>query len=52
MITILAEIELILNNRPLTYIFDELTKEPLTPNHLLYGRKLNELEAERLIQTK
>ena len=40
MLTLLSEIERTINNRPLTYIYDELTEEPLTPNHLLYGRKL------------
>lgn len=41
LLTILTDIEFILNNRPLTYIYEELNKEPLTPNHLMYGRKLN-----------
>ncbi|XP_057312268.1 uncharacterized protein LOC130653769 [Hydractinia symbiolongicarpus] len=27
--------------KPLTYIYEELNEEPLTPNHLMYGRKLN-----------
>ena len=40
LITILTEIEMILNNRPLTYIYDDVSSEPLTPNHLVYGRQL------------
>ena len=38
--TILLEIELILNSRPLGPIYDE-NQEFLTPNHLLFGRQLN-----------
>ena len=40
-LTVLSEIEKTINNRPLTYVYDELTEEPLTPNHLLYGRRIN-----------
>lgn len=39
LLTLLAEIENIVNNRPLTYVDSELNSlEPLTPNHLLKGR--------------
>ena len=34
------EIELILNNRPLREIYDDDVEEVLTPNHLLFGRRL------------
>ena len=37
-ITVLSNVETIVNNRPITYTYDELTQTPLTPNHLLYGR--------------
>lgn len=53
--TVLLEIELILNNRPLTYMYDEPNNGPLTPNHLLFGRKLNiyaENELDREIEIK
>ena len=40
MITILIEIERIINNRPLVYVNSDLTKEPLTPSHLICGRRL------------
>ena len=38
--TVLIEIESVINNRPLTYVGDEIDKGPITPNHLIYGRKL------------
>ena len=40
MLTILCEVESILNNRPMTYIYEGLTEHPLTPNHLIFGRTL------------
>ena len=39
--TILKEIECIINNRPLTFIYDDDLEYSLTPNHLIYGRNLN-----------
>ena len=40
--TILVEIEATLNNRPLTYIYDEEegVSYPLTPASLIYGRQI------------
>ena len=39
--TLLAEVEQRVNNRPLTYIDDDVNNPiPLTPAHLLYGRRL------------
>ena len=39
--TIVVEIEAILNDRPLTYVSSELSDpEPLTPSHLLHGRRI------------
>jgi len=43
-ITVVVEVETILNDCPLTYISDDLTHpEPLTPVHLLYGKRLTRL---------
>ena len=45
--TIVVETETILNDRPLTYISDDLTDpQPLTPAHLLHGRRLTRLPHE------
>ena len=39
--TLLLEIEGTLNNRPLTYVYDNVHIEPLTPSHLLHGRRMD-----------
>ena len=38
--TVLVEVDAILNSRPLTYVSSEDLEEPLTPSHLLTGRRL------------
>ena len=38
--TVLFEVEMILNNRPLTYVYPDEIENALTPNHLLFGRML------------
>ena len=49
--TIVVEVELILNNRPLTYLSDDVRDpEPLTPSHMLYGRMLTNLPHELVSQ--
>ena len=40
MMTLLLEIELIVNNRPITYVYPNELQECLTPNHLLFSRRL------------
>ena len=40
---VLSEIELILTSRPLNQLCDDDTSDILTPNHLLFGRKLYQI---------
>jgi hypothetical protein len=44
--TILAEIETTINCRPLTYQYDELGEDVLTPSHLIYGRRIKGMPDE------
>ena len=41
--TVLVEVEANLNARPLTYEYDEVSDEVLTPSHLVYGRRITTL---------
>ena len=41
LLTLLSQIENIINNRPLTYQYEESDDTTITPNHLLFGRSLN-----------
>ena len=40
-VTVLKEIQCILNNRPLTYLYTDEVNETLTPYKLLYGRDIH-----------
>ena len=40
--SVLIQTEGVLNSRPLTYVYDELSEVPLTPSHLVIGRRLLE----------
>ena len=40
LLTALVEVEGTLNSRPLTYEYEELDEEALTPSHLIYGRRI------------
>ena len=49
--TITVEIEAILNDRPLTHVSSNvIDEEPLTPAHLLYGRRITALPHIRVEQ--
>jgi len=39
--TLLLKVENVINNRPLTFCYDNPGDYPLTPNHLLFGRNIN-----------
>ena len=43
LLTVLLEIESTLNSRPLTYEYDEIGGEMLTPSHLIFGFRLSSL---------
>ena len=43
LLTALAEVEFVLNSRPLTYVTSSDLEEPLTPSHLMYGRRIMSL---------
>ena len=40
--TVLIQTEGVLNSRPLTYVYEELSEPPLTPSQLVSGRRLLE----------
>ena len=40
LVTVVTEVEMILNSRPLSYVSTEDLEEPLTPSHLLMGRRV------------
>ena len=42
-LTVIVEVEGMLNSRPLTYLSSDDFDEPLTPAHLLTGRRLHGL---------
>ncbi|XP_048576431.1 uncharacterized protein LOC125558945 [Nematostella vectensis] len=46
LITVLVEVESTLNDRPLTYVYDEVGEVELIPAHLMYGRRLNSFPDE------
>ena len=41
--TLICEIEMILNNRPISPDYDDDTDEVLTPNHLVFGHRLESI---------
>eukprot|EP00794_Sanderia_malayensis_P016989 gene16989-18701_t len=38
--TTIIEIEAVINSRPLTHIYDDSLEDPITPSHLVIGKKL------------
>ena len=50
LLTAVTEVEGILNSRPLSYVSTEDTEEPLTPSHLLIGRRVLSLPDSMLGQ--
>ena len=40
LLTVITEIEMIINSRPLSYVTQDDLDEPITPSHLLIGRRI------------
>ena len=40
LLTTVTEVEAIINSRPLSYVAPDDLEEPLTPSHLLVGRRV------------
>lgn len=40
LLTVITEVEMVINSRPLSYITQDDLEEPITPSHLLIGRRL------------
>ena len=38
--TVLAEVEAVMNSRPLTYLYSDDINEALSPSHLIFGKRL------------
>eukprot|EP00112_Aurelia_sp_Birch-Aquarium-sp1_P017796 Seg4169.2 transcript_id=Seg4169.2/GoldUCD/mRNA.D3Y31 product="hypothetical protein" protein_id=Seg4169.2/GoldUCD/D3Y31 len=45
---LMLDVEFRLNNRPLTYQGADLKMEPLTPNHLIHGKRMKEFPTEEV----
>ena len=52
LLTVLTEIECVLNSRPLTYVSTEDLEEPLTPSHLICGRRILSVPSEYVADRK
>ena len=40
LLTVMTEVEAVLNSRPLTYVYSEDIETPSTPSHLVMGKRL------------
>ena len=40
LLTVICEIESVVNSRPLCYVYDDSIEEVITPSHLLLGRRI------------
>ena len=40
LLKVLTEVECMLNSKPLTFVYPDDLEEPLTPSHLISGRRL------------
>ena len=49
LMTLLCEVEAVLNSRPLTFVYAEDVEEALTPSHLLIGKRLLTLPSFQVV---
>ena len=49
LLTVVTEVECVLNSRPLTYMSSDGLEEPLTPSHLMTGRRLLSIPDEIVV---
>ena len=49
LLTVVTEVECVLNSRPLTYMSSDDLEEPLTPSHLMTGRRLLSIPDEIVV---
>lgn len=40
LLTVVTEVEGVLNSRPITYVYTDATEEPLSPSRLVTGRRV------------
>ena len=50
LLTVVTEVECVLNSRPLTYVSSKDIEEPLTPSHLMTGRRLLSIPDEIAVE--
>ena len=52
LLTVIVDIESVLNSRPLTFVHSEDMEEPLTPSHLMLGRRIRSIPDDIVIEEK
>ena len=50
-LTVIIEVKMILNCRPLPYVSSEDSEEPLTPSHLVCGHRIMSLQGQVKLKT-
>ena len=50
LLTVVVDIECVLNSRPLTFVHSEDMEEPLTPSHLMLGRRIRSIPDDIVIE--